>query len=91
MQNMLKGLHRSQRPCFFFYVQYAYNCAYVSLGLIHVDDTIVEVNGVSAKGKNPESLIKMLHGYRGALTFKLIPGESKRNENGETVSTYQPG
>ena len=57
-------------------------------GLIHVDDTIVEVNGHSAKGKNPEALIKMLHGYRGALTFKLVPGESKRKDTDEVVCIH---
>ena len=45
-------------------------------GLIHVNDILVEVNDVLARGKKPLDLIRMLAGFKGALTLKLIPGES---------------
>nr|CAB3263939.1 MAGUK p55 subfamily member 7 [Phallusia mammillata] len=54
-------------------------------GLIHVNDIIVEVNGIAADGKKPEELIRMLAGFRGPLTFKLIPGEIATESNEETM------
>nr|XP_009862133.1 MAGUK p55 subfamily member 7 isoform X1 [Ciona intestinalis] len=54
-------------------------------GLIHVNDIIVEVNGVSAQGKKPEELIQLLAGFSGPLTFKLIPGEISAQPRAEEM------
>ena len=54
-------------------------------GLIHVNDILVEVNDVLAKGKTPADLIKLLAGFKGPLTFKLIPGESPKEVDEESA------
>ena len=64
-------------------------------GLIHVNDVLVEVNDVSARGKKPAELIKLLAGFKGPLTFKLIPGESPKEIREEdlfirALFTYLP-
>lgn len=46
---------------------------------------MVEVNGMVAKGRKPEDLIKELAGFRGPLTFKLIPGEGDADATEENV------
>ncbi|XP_063987286.1 MAGUK p55 subfamily member 7 isoform X3 [Diachasmimorpha longicaudata] len=46
-------------------------------GLIHVGDEVVEVNGISVEGKTPNCVLKILQSSEGAITFKIIPADSK--------------
>lgn len=55
-------------------------------GLIHINDILVEVNKVPAKGKKPEDLIALLADFQGPLTFRLIPGETTLHSEEEIES-----
>ncbi|XP_076823704.1 MAGUK p55 subfamily member 7-like [Clavelina lepadiformis] len=64
-------------------------------GLIHINDTIVEINGVKTKDKKPSDVIKILAGFTGPLTLRLIPGEREEDSNEvilhvKTRFTFQP-
>ncbi|KAI3420854.1 hypothetical protein GPALN_014473 [Globodera pallida] len=40
---------------------------------LHVDDEILEINGVSVANRNVEQLQRLLRDARGAVTFKIVP------------------
>ncbi|KAL3072339.1 hypothetical protein niasHT_034539 [Heterodera trifolii] len=42
-------------------------------GTLHVDDEILEINGVSVANRNVEQLQRLLRDARGAVTFKIVP------------------
>lgn len=44
-------------------------------GLIHINDRIIEVNGIRAKKSNVEAIMQGLSEYQGQLIFVLEPGE----------------
>lgn len=46
-------------------------------GCIQVGDKVVEVNGCSVAGKQPNEIVKMLAGTNGTVVFKLIPAGDK--------------
>jgi len=49
-------------------------------GLIHVNDRIVEVNGIRAKPSNVEAIMEGLSQYQGQLIFVLEPGEKASSD-----------
>ncbi|XP_038605508.1 MAGUK p55 subfamily member 4 [Tachyglossus aculeatus] len=64
-------------------------------GLLHAGDKLVEVNGVSVAGLDPEQIIPILALSRGAVVFKMVP-VSDRPVNDQTplyvraMMDYQP-
>uniref|UniRef100_A0A6I8N0S3 Membrane palmitoylated protein 4 n=1 Tax=Ornithorhynchus anatinus TaxID=9258 RepID=A0A6I8N0S3_ORNAN len=53
-------------------------------GLLHAGDKLVEVNGVSVAGLDPEQIIHILALSRGIVTFKVVP-VSDRPVNDQTA------
>ncbi|XP_033102012.1 MAGUK p55 subfamily member 7-like isoform X2 [Anneissia japonica] len=48
-------------------------------GLIHVNDEVVEVDGIRVKGKTPDEVVSLLSSINGTITFKLIPANAISN------------
>ncbi|XP_071943645.1 MAGUK p55 subfamily member 7-like isoform X2 [Antedon mediterranea] len=48
-------------------------------GLIHVNDEVVEVDGIRVKGKTPDEVVSLLSSINGTITFKLIPATAISN------------